>query len=151
MTASDKQTYFEGDVERWFGWLVVIGPIHMCEQLSTGLDELQQLKAMMASYYSMFAQNDVATVVLVMIVFMVVQLLLYAMLLGGRWRLFAAGFLGAASLGEIHHVIKTIVNGQYFPGFATALPFAWIGGMLLIAVIREWRQTSVPESLPAAA
>jgi hypothetical protein len=132
------------DLKRWFGWLVLIGPIHMAEQLWFGLDELQELRGMMAAYYDHFRNPDVATVVLVVIVATIVQVLLYAMLVGGRWKLLAAGFFGVSGLIEAHHLVKTLVHGQYFPGFVTAFPFMGIGIMILVAVVREWRRTARP-------
>ena len=71
------------DIRRWFLWTLIIGPIHMSEQLMTSLDELQELKGFMSKYYGWFTNADVATVVLVMIVFSLMNLIVYALLLGG--------------------------------------------------------------------
>jgi len=126
------------DLRRWFGWLVIIGPIHMAEQVWFGLDELEELRGMMAAYYSQFLNPDLGTVALVIGAVTFVQVLLYAMLVGGRWKLLAAGFFGLAGVGEVHHVVKTLLHGDYFPGCVTAFPYMAIGVMVLLAVVREW-------------
>jgi len=128
------------DLRRWFGWLVIIGPIHMAEQIWFGLDELQELKGLMAAYYSQFRDPDIATVALVIGIFTIVQSLLYAMLVGGRWKLLAAGLIGALSVGEAHHIVRTLAHDAYFPGFVTSFAYAAIGAMLFIAVVRQWRK-----------
>jgi hypothetical protein len=127
------------DIRRWFLWTLIIGPIHMCEQLMTSLDELQELKGFAAKYYGGFANPDVGTVVLVMIVFTLMNLIVYGMLLGGKPRLIAVGLFAAVAIGEVHHIIKTVVHLQYFPGTVTAIPFVIFGLFLLRAIIREWR------------
>jgi hypothetical protein len=131
------------DIRRWFLWTLIIGPIHLCEQLATGLDELQELKGFTAKYYSWFTSADVGTVLLVMITFSLVNLIVYALLLGGRSRLIALGLFAAVALGEVHHILKTIVHATYFPGAVTAIPFFIFGVLLMRAIIREWGATTL--------
>ena len=126
---------------RWFGWLVAIGPIHMGEQFLFGLDTLDEMRDLLGSYYSLFSNQDVATVALVIFVVTLVQSLLLATLAGGRWRLFAAALFGAMGIGESHHIIQTLVQGRYFPGFVTAFAYVWIGAMVLRCVAAEWRRS----------
>jgi Protein of unknown function with HXXEE motif len=123
----------------------------MCEQLMTSLDELQELKGFTAKYYGWFSNTDVATVVLVMIMFSLMNLIVYALLMGGRPRLIAVGLFAAVAAGEVHHIIKTIVHAAYFPGAVTAIPFFVFGVLLLRAIIREWRAMSAGRTLSAAA
>jgi hypothetical protein len=126
----------------WFALLVLIGPIHMGEQLMSGLDTLYELQALMAGYYSLFANPDVATVLLVIFFVTLVQSMLLAVLAGGRWRLLVAGFFGFMGLLEVHHLMQTLIQAEYFPGVVTSIAYSWIGAMVLRAVIREWRGTT---------
>jgi len=148
MTNSSNST----ELLRWFGALVVIGPIHMLEQIWFGLDELQELKGLMAQYYSLFRDSDLATVCLVITMVTVVQLIVYGAIAGGRWRLLAAGSFGFAGVGEVHHLIKTVVHGAYFPGVVTSFGYVLFGLMILRAVWREWPRAarSVQERLAVA-
>ncbi len=128
----------------WFAMLVLVGPIHMTEQLLFGLDQLSELKALFAGYYSHFSNPDVGTWLLVVAAFTLVQSLLLAMLAGGRWRLLAAGFLGVQAITEGHHLVQALVRGQYFPGLVSSVPFMAVGVMILIAVAREWKNAAEP-------
>ncbi len=130
--SNDKQ------LVRWFALLVLIGPIHVGEQLMFGLDTLYELQAILGGYYSFFTNPDVGTVLLVIITVTLVQSFLLAVLAGGRWRLLVAGFFGIAGVGEAHHIVQTVVQGKYFPGLVTSFAYVWIGVMVLRAVVREW-------------
>jgi hypothetical protein len=127
------------DVRRWFGWTVIIGILHMSEQLLFGLDELQELKGFAATYYGWFNNTDYATVILVTTMFSLVNLIVYALLIGGRWRLIAIGFFALVALGEIHHIVKSVMHASYFPGTVTAIPFVAFGVLLLRALVREFQ------------
>jgi hypothetical protein len=128
----------------WFALLVLIGPIHMGEQMLSGLDTLYELKSMMAAYYSRFTNPDVGTVALVIFVVTLFQLLLLGALAGGRWRLFVAGFFGVMAVAEAHHVVQTLVQGRYFPGLVTSLGYVWIGVMVLRVVVCDWNAATRP-------
>jgi hypothetical protein len=123
----------------WFAMLVLIGPIHMVEQLLFGLDVMAEFKTMVAAYYSWFANPDIGTWLLVVVSLVLIQLLLLAMLAGGRWRLFAAGFFGVQAVGEGHHIVQALLQGGYFPGLVSSFAYIAVGVMVLIAVRREWR------------
>ncbi len=131
------------DIKRWFGWFIIILPLHLAEQVLTGLDELYELKAQLAVLYGWFPNADYVTVALVGIVAMVLFILAYGILIGGRPQLVAVGFFAFIGCAEIHHVVKTIINGAYFPGAVTAIPFVAFGLLLMRAVVREFRKTSV--------
>ena len=139
------------EIKRWFGWLLIIGPIHMSEQLMTGIDELQELKGFAAKYYSLFRDPDYGTVVLTMIIFSLVNVIVYAMLMGGRARLIALALFAMVGLGEVHHIAKTIVHLAYFPGTVTSIPFVLFGALLFRALVREWGAITPARKLAAAA
>jgi hypothetical protein len=49
MLVATSETRITKDIRLWFGWLVIIGPLHMCEQLLFGIDELYELKRQLPS------------------------------------------------------------------------------------------------------
>jgi hypothetical protein len=79
-------------------------------------------------------------VFMVFAVVMLVMTFMYCALGSGRSRLVGFAFFGISGLIESHHVIKTLLHLDYFPGAVTAVPFAVVGGLLLRAVVREWRK-----------
>jgi hypothetical protein len=128
----------------WFGMLVLVGPLHMTEQLFFGLQEMDELKALLAGYYSNFANPNIGTWWLVVGVVTFLQVLIWGMLAGGRLRLAAAAFFGAFSVFELHHVFRSAASGGYNPGVVTSVAFAWIGWMLLRSVRQEWGALKEP-------
>ena len=128
------------DVQYWYVWFIIMLPIHLAEQFLFGIDELYEMQRFSAVFHSWFQNPDYATVTLVGIITLLVVLMIYAVLIGGRWRLLVFGFFGLVGVGESHHIIKTITHMQYFPGAVSAVPFVAVGILLLRAVIREWRK-----------
>lgn len=137
------------NIKYLFGWLVIIGPIHMIEQMIFGLDELQELKRVSAVYHSWFADPDFGTVLLVTIAGATSLLMMYGLLAGGRLQLIVVALLGFLSVGEVHHVAKTVVAGRYNPGVITSVPFAAFGGLLFYAAVTALtkKTPSQPEEL----
>jgi uncharacterized protein with HXXEE motif len=138
VTSSETQK----DIRRWFGWLVIVGPLHMIEQLLFGIDELYELKRFAAAFYGLFRNPDYASVVLVIVSFSMVNLIVYGLLVGGQWRQFALGVFAMVGLGEVHHVVKTILHRSYFPGAVTSIPFVLFGALLLQSLVTEFRAMS---------
>jgi len=139
------------EIQRWFLWLAIIGPIHLGEQLLFGLDELQILKRGFAGFYGLFSDPDYATVTLVIVFGTIVNLIGYAFVLGGKWRFAALAFFALVGVGEIHHVISTAERGSYFPGTVTAIPYFIFGVLLTRALIFEYRRIYSPVSAAALA
>ncbi len=132
-----------------FGLLVVIAPLHMGEQLLTGIDELYRIKEVLAVYLSWFDDPDYGIVVLVTIAGTMFLLLAYCLLLGGRARQLAIGLFGVFAVTESHHFFTAFARGGYTPGLITAIPFVVIGVLMLREISRGAR-TNVPNKrLPA--
>lgn len=131
------------EIRFWFGWLMVVLLLHAAEQFLFGIDELYELKRQMATVLGLFPNPDYGIVFLVVFVVFLVQLFIYGFLVGGRWRLLGVAFFGVSGLVESHHIIKTVLRGGYFPGAVTAIPFVIVGALLLRAVFRELRRSSV--------
>ena len=122
-----------------FLWPVVIGPLHMAEQLLTGIEEFYSIRALTARYYAMFDPSfaDLPSVLLITIVWTTVSLLVYALLKEGTPRLVVMGLFGAFAATEVHHIIDSFMKGAYDPGVLTCVPYAAVGCLLVAAVARE--------------
>lgn len=138
------------DVKRWFKWMVAILVLHMVEQLLFGIDELYEVKAIIGAYQTWVGNADYATVVLVLVVGVAIQFTVLAGLVGGRWTLVAPGVFAVEGLAQMHHIVKTIAHGAYFPGAVTAIPYVPISALLLVAVIRELRAGAPAHIAPRA-
>jgi hypothetical protein len=125
------------EICHWFRWLPLILVLHGVEQLLFGLDELYELEGQVGFVLGLFPDRDAGIVVLVFAVVLLVQTFVYGLLSGGALRLLGPGFIGLAALGESHHVIKTILRAEYFPGAVTAVPYVIVGALVLRAVARE--------------
>ena len=136
------------DVRYWFGWLPIILILHGIEQLLFGLDELYELQGQVGVVLDLFTNRDAGIVVLVFAVVLLIQAFVYASLVGGRWRLLGPTFFGVAALGESHHIIKTIVRLDYFPGAITAVAYVAVGALLLRAIVREFKSSKGAEVSP---
>jgi hypothetical protein len=133
------------DIRRWFGWLIVIGPIHLGEQMLFGIDELDEIERVLAVYNGWFGNADHGTVVLVGIVATLVMLMTYGVLIEGRARLAVIAFFGVVGVGELYHILRTALHAAYFPGTVTAIPLIAIGVLLLRSVARESRSPTVSD------
>ena len=138
MTQNNRMATNSSQILRWFGLLVAIGPVHMAEQMISGLDTLDELRVFTSGYYSYFTNPDIGTVTLVILIVTFVQLLVLATLAGGRWRLSVAAFFGFMGLVETHHIVQTVVRAAYFPGVITSIAYVWFGVMILRCVKQEW-------------
>jgi hypothetical protein len=126
---------------KWFGWLCLIMPFHMIEQLIFGIDELAMIRRVLSVYYGWFADPDYGIVLLVAVVGSLVGLLAFLIDRGGNGRCIALGVFGLLGVGEVHHLVETIAAWHYTPGSVTAIPYIVFGVLLLRAVVREWQGT----------
>jgi hypothetical protein len=133
-------------ISRSFRWMLVMGIVHVAEQLGLGLTDLDDAQRLWAACHGLFGGADHATVVLLIAATGVALLLFLATLAGGRSRMRAAGFFGVIAMAELHHVVETIVRGVYTPGTASGVLVVGAGAFLLHAVVREL-QASAPSPL----
>lgn len=125
-------------------WLTIVGPLHMAEQLITGINEYYMIKEQVVDgYYGLFAPADTdwATVLLITIVWTFISLLFYAVLKGGRAMLAVMGAFGVFGASEIHHVIEQATKTAFEPGVLTSVPYSAVGVLMVIAVWREFHRT----------
>jgi hypothetical protein len=126
-------------VKTLLGWLAIVGPLHMIEQLIFGIDEIYELKRLLAPFYARFQNPDYGTVILVTIGGASVLTLFYTLEAKGRARRTAVMILALLCIGEIHHVVKGVVRFEYNPGLVMAVPFVAIGVLMIRALRLESR------------
>src|SRR5262245_13270439 len=129
-------------INRLFLLLVVIGPLHMIEQMLTSIEEFYWLRGQLEGYYAWFppASADLATVILTTVTWTTVSLLLYGLLVGGIPRLVVLALFGLFGVSEAHHVIEALAKGGYDPGVVTSIVYAAVGSLMVAEVWREFRQ-----------
>ena len=129
-------------IQKLFLTLIIIGPLHMGEQLVTSIEEFYSIQRLFARYYAAFppAAADHASVILITIIWTICSLLLYAVLRGGTPLLVVTGIFGAFGAFEAHHVLQAFTAGGYDAGVITCLPYAVVGGLLVHATWREFRR-----------
>ncbi len=122
--------------------LTVIGPLHMTEQMLTSIDEFYSIRALIARYHGLFdpSSADVASVLLVTIVWTVVSILIYALLFDNTPRLIVVGLFGLFGASEIRHFVESLMKGAYDPGVITCVPYSIAGCLLVAAVVRELKR-----------
>jgi uncharacterized membrane protein YeaQ/YmgE (transglycosylase-associated protein family) len=122
--------------------LMIIGPLHMAEQLLTAIDEFYAIRELFAGYYAWFdpAAEDHASVILITIVWTLVSVLFYSLLHDGPVRLIVPAIFGVFGATEVHHLIESLLKGAYDPGVITCVPYAAVGALLVAAVWREFRR-----------
>jgi Protein of unknown function with HXXEE motif len=122
--------------------LTVVGPLHMTEQMLTSIDEFYSIRALIARYHGLFDPSaaDIASVLLITIVWTVVSLLFYALLFDNTPRLLVVGFFGLFAASEIHHLVESLLKGAYDPGVITCVPYSVIGCLLVAAVVQELKR-----------
>ena len=125
---------------RLFLGLMIIGPLHLVEQLFTSVEELDVFKRLVADYYGAMSwlDSDRATVILVVIVVTFFSYLVFGVLVGGHQRLAVLAFFGLLGVGEAHHLVQAALTFGYDAGLITAVPYAVVGGLMIRAVRREF-------------
>jgi hypothetical protein len=131
--------------------LVVVGPLHMIEQMLTSIEEFYWLRGRLEEYYAWFAPTsaDLATVILITVVWTKVSLIFYALLVGGTARLVVLALFGLFGASEVHHVFEALAKGGYDAGVITSIPYAAVGCLLVAEVWRELRR-GAPLERPGA-
>ncbi|MET1085466.1 MAG: hypothetical protein ABWY12_20890 [Burkholderiales bacterium] len=133
--------------------LTIIGPLHMAEQLLTGIDEFYAIQRLIAGYYAWFdpLAADHATVILITIVWTLCSLLFYSLLCDGAPRLIVPAIFGAFGAQEVHHVIESLQKVAHDPGLVTCVPYAIVGSLLVAAVWREFKREGASDRTLATA
>lgn len=75
-----------------------------------------------------------ATFVTFQIMFWLLLIVAFILLMGERWRFYMITLLGMIFVFELHHPIKALLAGGYYPGLITSLGFP----ILAFHFWREW-------------
>ena len=128
-------------LNRLFLFLVIVGPLHMIEQMLTSIEEFYWIRRQVESYYAWFASAsaDLVTVMFITVVWTKVSLVFYAVLIGGTPRLLVLALFGLFGASEAHHVIEALAKGGYDAGVVTSIPYAAVGCLLVVEAWRELR------------
>jgi len=132
---------------RWYGWIALTLPLHMCEQMVFGIDELARLKRILAVYYHWFHQPDYGTVLLVTIIGTLFISLTYGILRGGTPREISLAVWALIAISEVHHLIESLIALRYTPGTVTAL-LSFIFGILLMRAVMQERRERLKTAAP---
>ena len=94
------------------------------------------IQGLMAGYYGWFAPHraDLASVVMITIVWTLVSVVIYALLRGGAAMRVVMYVFGVFAVTELHHLQEAFTKGGYDAGVLTCVPYAWVGALLLKAV-----------------
>lgn len=125
-------------LNRLFLAIVLVGALHMGEQLIFGVEEYHMLRDGVRTWWTWFPAVEAAraSVLLITIVFTTLSLMMYGLLVGGGARLFVLGAFGVLGAQEIHHLFEAIAKRGYDPGLVTSFLYVWIGVWVLQVV---WR------------
>src|SRR5262245_10086707 len=133
--------------------LMIIGPLHMGEQLLTSIEEFYSIRELFGGYYAWFDPSlaDHASVILITIIWTFVSVLFYSLLHDGLPRLIVPTIFGVFAATEIHHLIESLMKGAYDPGVITCIPYSIVGVLLTAEVWREFRRETAHSATLAAA
>ncbi|MHB1086561.1 MAG: HXXEE domain-containing protein [Minisyncoccota bacterium] len=108
------EEYFTGfyNLDQWDEWIFGLLPFVSIHQ------------AMFATFQALFW------------LLLLVSLLL---LIRERMRLYALGLVGVIYIFELHHIIKALLSGGYYPGLITSLVFPVIAYFFWQEFIRNYR------------
>lgn len=116
-----------------FGLSLPLFALHGLEEYLTGFYRQDAWDAVvfapimsMNAHKAMFATFEIMLVLLLTISFL--------LLLGERWRIWLLAVLGLIYVFEVHHIVKALQAGGYYPGLITALVFPVVAYFFW----REW-------------
>ena len=91
------------------------------------------------SKFSIFAQNSDEAFIIMIGLFGLLWLgTVYLSLRGGKWQLGVVAFFSLLFISEIHHLIRSVIIWQYYPGTLIGLILFVLGVVLLKEVIKEF-------------
>ncbi|GEM_PF-1630171 len=66
-------------------------------------------------------------------------IVVYLLILGGRWALIPLSLFGIVFFFEAHHLIKAILAGGYYPGSISAFFYPILGVFYWKEIIKSWK------------
>ena len=90
------------------------------------------------SKLSVFAQNSDEAFIFMIGLFGLLWLgTIYLSLRGGKWQLGVVAFFSLLFISEIHHLVRSVIIWEYYPGTIVGLILSVLGVILLKEVIKE--------------
>lgn len=88
--------------------------------------------------------NHGATFVTFQIMLWVLLIVSLLLVMGGKWQFYTFSVIGLVYVYELHHIIKAISAGGYYPGLYTSLAFP----VFAILFWQEWRKARKLNNYP---
>jgi hypothetical protein len=121
--------------------IIVIGVVHIGEELMFGIEEFYKLRTAFDPWYALFPADrvDEAHMLLITLVGTIFSLGFYAMMRGGIPALLVIGAFGGIGLKEAYHWVEALRAGTYTSGLVTSFAYVWVGWQIKQEVQRELR------------
>lgn len=116
-----------------FGASIFFFVIHGIEEYVTHFNDIDAHEQAIFGLLNELS-NHAATFVAFQIMFWLILVAVFLMLRGEKWQLRVIAIAGFIYIYELHHIIKAILAGGYYPGLYTALVFPIIGFLFW----KEW-------------
>ncbi|NBV76566.1 HXXEE domain-containing protein [bacterium] len=95
---------------------------HGIEEIFTGFYEMDAWDAYLFQPFAQLSLHGVMFVTF-QLMFWLLLLVSLVLLLGERWRFYLLGVIGVVYIFELHHIVKAVLAGGYYPGLITSLAF----------------------------
>ena len=105
--------------------------LHVIEQWLFGFETaFADVEKIFVSFQGLFDNPDKAFLVLIATFSIVWMATIWFLLCGGRWQAMAPALFGVIFLLEIHHPIRALTAGGYYPGTRTGVLMFLLGIVL---------------------
>lgn len=130
-------------LRRLFLLLPLTGLIHIAEQWLYGFEiAFADVATMVRALQAHFANPNKAFLFLIAVFMLAWLVTLWAAWRPDRWAYTGLFFFGIFYLTEIHHLLRTVIGGFYYPGTATGILMVVAGSLVLWKGTTEVRQDS---------
>jgi hypothetical protein len=118
-----------------FGLSIPLFIAHGIEEYLTGFYNLDQWDEWIFGLFS-FASTHQAMFATFQVMFWILLIIAFLLLLDERTRFYTLGLLGVIYIFELHHPVKALLVGGYYPGLVTSLAFPFLAYFFW----REWQR-----------
>lgn len=121
-----------------FGLSIPLFVAHGVEEIMTGFYNLDQWDEWIFGLLPLTSVHE-AMFVTFQVMLWLLLLVSFVLLLGERWRFRTLALIGVIYVFELHHVIKAVSAGGYYPGLITALLFPIFAYFFWSEWLKVWR------------
>lgn len=108
---------------------------HGIEEIITGFYAVDAWDAYLFQPFAQLSMHGVMFVTF-QLMFWLLLVVSLVLLLGERWRFYMLAVIGVVYVFELHHIVKALVVGGYYPGLFTAIFFPFLAYFFW----KEWGQ-----------